>query len=94
MFMRYIHITVQNFKAQSVAVVLEISKRSNCVNLPDTLCVGTVLIVHLPQNFLPQKLVCYLPSSNQIQFPFSVKKIRKIERIPFFKLSRLSSQNL
>ena len=28
--------TVQNFKAQSVAVVVEISERSNCVKLPDT----------------------------------------------------------
>ena len=36
MFMRYIHMTVQNFKAQSVAVVVEISERSNCVKLPDT----------------------------------------------------------
>ena len=36
MFMRYIHITVQNFKAQSVAVVVEISERSNCVKLLDT----------------------------------------------------------
>ena len=36
MFVRYIHITVQNFKAQSVAVVVEISERSNCVKLPDT----------------------------------------------------------
>ena len=36
MFMRYIHITVQNFKAQSAVVVVEISERSNCVKLPDT----------------------------------------------------------
>ena len=28
--------TVQNFKAQSEAVVVEISERSNCVKLPDT----------------------------------------------------------